>query len=81
MLPEQIGRDRAARLLPGSASVREFAFREFPREDYHWVVSLTRPLLPARAEGRGFWSRLRGIVPRTPRSETEADTAPEPVPA
>jgi hypothetical protein len=80
MLPEQIGRDRAARLLPGSASVREFANREFPREDYHWVVSLTRLTSPVRAGAGGIWARLTWVL-RTPESETEADAASEPVPA
>jgi hypothetical protein len=79
MLPEQIGRDRAARLLPGSASVREFAAREFPREDRHWVEVQTR--LPASKVGAGgVWARLIGVF-RTPERESEAESAPEPVPA
>jgi hypothetical protein len=79
MLPEQIGRDRAARLLPGSAGVREFATSEFPREDRLWVASRTRPSA-STAGTSGFWARLVRVF-RTPESETEAETAPEPVPA
>jgi hypothetical protein len=79
MLPEQIGRDRAARLLPGSASVREFAASEFPREDCHWVATRIRPSAP-RAGAGGVWARLMRVF-RTPESESEAESAPEPVPA
>jgi len=43
MLADQIVRaDLAARSLPRSASVREFAAREFPNEDCRWVASSVR---------------------------------------
>jgi hypothetical protein len=78
MLAGQIVRaDFAARSLPRSASVREFAACEFPREDCRWVA--------AAVSGASHKERLRVRWGRhlrsfgTPRkTEHEADPAPEP---
>ena len=68
MLADQIVRaDLAARSLPRSVSVREFAAREFPNEDCRWVaasVSGGVPSKPFRARVglflRSFGTRRKG---------------------
>ena len=50
--------DWGVRSLPGGYRVREFASLEFPREDYHWVASATRPVRPARSIVGGLVARL-----------------------
>jgi hypothetical protein len=64
--------------LPGGYGAREFAAREFPREDYHWVAyQLTRPTA-APAEGRGLWARLRAwlVTPGKTKTDPEANLEP-----
>ena len=79
MLADQIVRaDFAARSLPRSASVREFAALEFPREDCRWVGKMVSaaPLSKGRAESR-FGRLLRSFGTRR-KAEPEADPALEP---
>ena len=81
MLSHQIDRARsAANPLLGGPGVREFAAREFPREDLAWVVAQTRRPHPVRVSGRSVWRRLWGgsSTPQEPGSETEAITDPAP---
>ena len=66
--------------LLGGTSAKEFADREFPREDVHWVVAqiraaVTAPVTPSR---RG---RLRRLLGTPERAEPSTETAPEPAPA
>jgi len=79
MLADQIGRaNRAADSLLGGSSVREFAAREFPREDYRWVVASVRDAAakrPARAHGGGRFRRWFG-TPGKSESDPEAKSEP-----
>ncbi len=81
MLITQMARTNgAAASLPGGVGVREFAAREFPREDYHWVVAqVTRPSARA-AVGPGVWARIRRWFGTPRKSETEPEAALEPAP-
>ena len=78
MPADQIVRaDLAVRSLPRSASVREFAAREFPNEDSRWVastVSGVRPSTRVRARLSRF---LRSFGTRR-KAEPEVDSALEP---
>ena len=79
MLADQIVRaDFAARSLPRSASVREFAACEFPREDPRWVA-LTVSKAPRPEEGIGtrLGRFLRTFGTRR-KAAPEADSATEP---
>jgi hypothetical protein len=79
MLADQIVRaDFAARSLPRSAGVREFAEREFPREDCRWVARAV--LGPTRTEVgiRSRWGRFLRSFGTRRKTEPEADPAPEP---
>jgi hypothetical protein len=81
MLPERIVRDdRVARLLPGAASVREFAAREFPREDAHWVAATTRPTGADRPRRVGLRVRL-GRLWGTREAEPDVEPTSESTPA
>ncbi len=79
MLADPIGRAyRAPYSLFGGSGVREFADREFPREELAWVVAQTRrpPRRPARRTTA--WARIRRAF-RTPgEPETDAEAAPSP---
>lgn len=78
MLADQIVRaDFAARSLPRSASVREFAAREFPREDCRWVASAYSGR-PRNGAARSRWGRLLRSFGTRRKAEPEADPAPEP---
>jgi len=78
MLADQIARaDFAARSLPRSVDVREFASREFPNEDCRWVArSVSGAHRTVRARAR-LGELLRSIGTRR-KAEPEADPAPEP---
>jgi hypothetical protein len=63
--------------LSGGAGVREFAAREFPREDYRWVavqvtrsmaVPAVRPSLRTRIRG---WFRTPGKIETEPEANLE----------
>jgi hypothetical protein len=79
MLADQIVRaDLAARSLPRSASVREFAAREFPNEDCRWVASSVRgSSRKARFPGRVSLF-LRSFGTRR-KAERDVDPAIEPI--
>ena len=78
MLSKPIVRaDRAAGSLPGGVGAREFAAREFPREDYRWVVAeLARPSA-APAAGSGPWGRFRRWIGAPGETETDPETIAE----
>jgi hypothetical protein len=79
MLADQIVRaDFAARSLPRSASVREFAAREFPREDCRWVASAYSERPRQHGSFRARWGRLLRSFGTRRKAEPEADPAPEP---
>ena len=64
----------ARRSLLRSAGVREFAEREFPREDYHWVVCAARSAISGdRGDGTVRQPIVRGVG--TPR-KAQADRKP-----
>jgi hypothetical protein len=77
MLTSEMARaNDVARSLPGGAGVREFAAREFPREDYHWVVrQLTRPTA-APAARPGLRARIRRWL--DPSGKVAGDPAASP---
>jgi hypothetical protein len=79
MLADQIVRaDFAARSLPRSASIREFAAREFPNEDCRWVASALSGA-PRKVRTPGRWSRLlRSFGIRRKAEQPEVDPALEP---
>ncbi|HTZ61331.1 MAG TPA: hypothetical protein VMC82_01625 [Thermoplasmata archaeon] len=63
----------------GGFHARELAAREFPREDYRWVLAQLAPPVPAR-KGGGLRARLAGILRRfgTPgESETDPEASAE----
>jgi len=79
MLADQIVRaDFAARPLPRSASVREFAAREFPREDCRWVASVVSGATRPKDGARARWGRFLRSFGTRRKAEPEADPAPEP---
>jgi len=79
MLADQIVRaDFAARSLPRSASVREFADREFPREDYRWVARTVSGTPPSKGSARARLERFLRSFGTRRKAEPEADPAPEP---
>jgi hypothetical protein len=79
MLAGQIVRaDFAARSLPRSASVREFAAREFPREDPRWVASTVSAASRPKDGARARWGRFLRSFGTRRKAEPEADPAPEP---
>ena len=78
MLADQIVRaDFAARSLPRSANVREFAAREFPHEDSRWVASSVSGA-PRKVRTAGRVSRLLRSFGTRRKVEPEADPALEP---
>lgn len=64
---------RAAGSLSGGVGVREFAAREFPREDPAWIVSQSRPPRPTRASFAARWRRFRRLFD----APGETESAPE----
>ncbi len=79
MLAGQIVRaDFAARSLPRSASVREFAEREFPREDCRWVALAVSGAPRHTGRARLHWGRLLRSFGTPRKAAPEADPAPEP---
>jgi hypothetical protein len=68
------GRQGSDSLLSGFQA-REFAAREFPREDYRWVLASVQPARPAR-KGRALWARLARIL-RAFGTPGEVETDPE----
>jgi hypothetical protein len=79
MLAGQIVRaDFAMRSLPRSASVREFADCEFPREDCRWVASTVSGASRTAGRSRHRWGRLLRSFGTPRKAEHEADPAPEP---
>jgi len=82
MLADQIVRaDFAARSLPRSASVREFAAREFPREDCRWVASVVSGPTHPTDGIRSRWARFLRSFGTRRKAEPEVDPAPEPTAA
>ena len=78
MLADQIVRaDLAARSLPRSASVREFAAREFPNEDCRWVASSVSGGSRSKTLRGRVGSFLRSFGTRR-KAEPDVDPAPEP---
>jgi len=78
MLADQIVRaDLAARSLPRSASVREFAAREFPNEDCRWVAS-TVSGTPRKERVRVRLGRLLRSFGTPRKAEPDVDPALEP---
>ena len=78
MLADQIVRaDLAARSLPRSANVREFAAREFPNEDCRWVAS-TVSGKPRNGHAPGRLGRLLRSFGTRRKAEPEVDPALEP---
>jgi hypothetical protein len=78
MLADQIVRaDFAARSLPRSASVREFAAREFPNEDCRWVASTVSGGSHA-TRSRGRWGLLLRSFGTRRKAEPDVDPALEP---
>ncbi len=61
--------------LLGGTGAREFASREFPREDYRWVLANLYPTPTAR-EGGGLRARLARFL-RTFGTPGDVDTDPE----
>ena len=79
MLAGQIvGDGFAARSLPRSASVREFAACEFPREDCRWVASVVSGASHPKERIRARLGRLLRSFGTPRKAEHEADPAPEP---
>ena len=79
MLTTQMVRTNGvAASLPGGIGAREFAAREFPREDYHWVVrQVTRPTA-APAARPTLWARLRQWWGAPGKTETQPEANLEP---
>jgi hypothetical protein len=79
MLADQIVRaDFAARSLPRSADVREFAALEFPREDCRWVASVVSGSSRPKDGARARWGRFLRSFGTRRKAEPEADPAHEP---
>jgi len=79
MLADQIVRaDFAARSLPRGAGVREFAAREFPREDCRWVASVVSGTRRPTDGTRGFWGRFLRSFGTRRKVASEVDAAQEP---
>jgi hypothetical protein len=79
MLADQIVRaDFAARSLPRSEGVREFAAREFPNEDCRWVASVVSAASRPKGRVRVRLGRLLRSFGTPRKAEPEADPAPEP---
>ncbi len=69
--------------LLAECQAREFAAREFPREDFRWVLASANPTVPVR-EARGVRGRLAGILRAfgiPGKSETDPEAATERAPA
>ncbi len=78
MPADQIVRaDLATRSLPRSASVREFAYSEFPHEDSRWVASWTLGA-PHKVRSPGRVSRFLRSFGTRRKAEPEVDQAIEP---
>lgn len=61
--------------LLGGFQARELAAREFPREDYRWVIASLHQE-PATRKGRGILARLAEIL-RAFGTPGEVETDPE----
>jgi hypothetical protein len=80
MLADHVARaNRAADSLLGGSSVREFATREFPREDYHWVVASVREAAVSRPSERRRWGRFRRWFGTPGKTELGPEATPEPL--
>jgi hypothetical protein len=81
MLTTQMVRTNGvAASLPGGYGAREFAAREFPREDYHWVAYQLTRRTAAPAARRGLWVRIRGWFVTPGKIETDPEANLEPTP-
>jgi len=79
MLADQIVRaDFAARSLPRSASVREFAQLEFPREDCRWVATTVSAAPRPKGGAPSRWGRFLRSFGTPRKAAPKADPAPEP---
>jgi len=78
---EIVRANRAADSSFGGVGAREFAAREFPREDYRWVVAQLRETRARTVRARGLWARLRRAFGTPDESGTDPETVPEPAPA
>jgi hypothetical protein len=61
--------------LLGGFQAREFAAREFPREDYRWVLASAQSASTSR-KGSALWARLAGFL-RAFGTPGEVETDPE----
>ena len=69
--------------LLAECQAREFAAREFPREDFRWVLATANPSIPAR-KARGVRERLARILRAfgiPGESETDPEATTEQAPA
>jgi len=78
---EIVRANRAVGSLPGGVGAREFAAREFPREDYRWVVAQLCGTPARKARARGLWGRLRRPFGTPGEPKTDPETVPESAPA
>jgi len=79
MLSAPNGRNSGSRRsLPRGAGVREFAALEFPREDYHWVVSTARSDKPLEGGFWARWGRFWRSVGTPRKAEPDRSSASEP---
>lgn len=78
---EIVRANRAAGSLPGGVGAREFAAREFPREDYRWVVAQLYATPVKKARARGVWGRILRPFGAPGEPETDPETVPESAPA
>jgi hypothetical protein len=64
--------------LPGGYGARELAAREFPREDYHWVIAQQTRSRASPAARRGVWAKIRGwfVTPGENKADPEANLEP-----
>ncbi len=69
---------RGVDLSPRGAAVREFAAREYPREDFRWIASMVRPAPAPRSGLRARWDRFRRSFGSPRETETDAETVAGP---
>ncbi len=78
---EIVRANRAADSSYGGVGAREFAAREFPREDYRWVVAQLHEAPARKARALGLWGRILRPFRTPEESESDPETVPEPAPA
>jgi hypothetical protein len=73
--------NRTADSLFGGVGVREFAAREFPREDIAWVAAQTRRPRAHKVAARSGWERLRRVFGAPEEEESDSEAIPDPASA